>query len=73
MLCIGGVHIFRMTYLTICYALLEDISHWRTSFFRVCIIGGHVLQFEMSSFYSRVFLIGSHVLLEGMTVEAATF
>ena len=47
--CIGGLHVFRMAYLTICcvllcfaerYVLLED-----KFFLRVCIIGGHVLQF----------------------------
>ena len=55
--CIGGVHVFRMAYLTIhCffagrYVLLEDMF-----FLRVCILGGHVLQFEMS-----------YILLEGMS------
>ena len=25
-ICLGGVHVFRMVYLAICFALLEDIN-----------------------------------------------
>ena len=26
--CVGGVHVFMMAYLAICFVLLEDISYW---------------------------------------------
>ena len=30
--CIGGVHVFRMAYLTIYCVLLKDMSFWRSCF-----------------------------------------
>ena len=42
--CIGGVHVFRMSYLTICCVLLKDMPYWGSCFMRVCITGGHILQ-----------------------------
>ena len=30
--CVGGVHVFMMAYLAICFALLEDISYQMTCF-----------------------------------------
>ena len=35
-------------HLTICCVLLEDMSYGGHFFLMVCIVGGHVLQFEMS-------------------------
>ena len=29
---IGGVHVFRTAYLTICCVLLKDMSYWRSCF-----------------------------------------
>ena len=29
-ICLGGVDVFRMAYLAVCYVLLEDISYWMT-------------------------------------------
>ena len=51
MLCFAGVHV-----------LLECMF-----FLRVCIIGWHVLLFEMSNILLGVCLIGSHVLHESMS------
>ena len=30
--CIGGVHVVRMAYLTICCVLVKDMSYWRSCF-----------------------------------------
>ena len=30
--CIGGVHVFRMAFLTTCCDLLKDMSFWRSCF-----------------------------------------
>ena len=53
--CIGGVHVFRVEYLTICCVLLENMSYWRMFFFRVstmegvfCSLRCHVLLESMS-------------------------
>ena len=58
-ICLGGVHVFRMAYLTICSVLLEDISYWMTHF--TC---GYVL-LEGMSYSSRCFT-GIHILHEGI-------
>ena len=54
-----------ISYNILCFAgrhvLLEGMF-----FLRVCIIGGHDLQFEMSYILLEVCLIGSQVLHEGM-------
>ena len=55
MSCIGGVHVFRMAYFTICCVLLEVMFY-----LRVCIIGGRVLLFEMS--YWGICITGGHIL-----------
>ena len=51
-LCIGGVHVFRMAYLTIfCVLLCFTEGHGLVEvmlYLRVCIIGVHVLLFKMS-------------------------
>ena len=31
-LCVGGVHVFEMAYLTMCCVFPEDMSYWRTCF-----------------------------------------
>ena len=55
--CVGGMHVFRMAYLTICC-----VFFWNACLtgghllLKVNIAGGHVLQFEIS-----------YVLLEGMS------
>ena len=45
--CIGGVHVFRMAYLTIYCVLLEDMSYWRHVFlyWRACFVVRDILHF----------------------------
>ena len=47
-----------MAYVGICFILLENISYWMNVYLRVCIIGGHGLQYNS--------LTGVHVLQEGI-------
>ena len=44
--CVSGVHVFKMAYLVMRYVLLVEIAYWMFCLM-VCIIGGHVLQFQM--------------------------
>ena len=66
--CIGGVHVFRMAYLTIycvfCWKSCLTDGH---VFMRVCIIGGMFCSSKCLTFYWRVYLIGSLVIHEGMS------
>ena len=75
--CLVGGHvlvecIFSGWHVTICCALLENISYWMTFYYLVCIIGGHALQLEMSywstCFYRwmRTGFTGGYVIKEGM-------
>ena len=64
--CIGGVHVFRMAYLTICYVLLKDMSYWRSCLLDGRYYRGHVLLLEMSYWgvimsFMRICVMGGHV------------
>ena len=60
--CVGGVRVFMMAYLAIYFVLLEDISFWMIFYFRVCILGGYILQFKL--FHWNTCFTGRHILLD---------
>ena len=71
--CIGGVHVYRMEYLTICCVLLKGMSYWRSCLLegryyrRACIAVGYVLlgmviMSHENMCYGRTCVVGGHVL-----------
>ena len=65
--CIGGVHVFRMAYLTKCCVLLKDMSYWRSCllegrYYRgACIAAGDVLLGYGVMSFMRICVMGGHV------------
>ena len=66
--CIGGVHVFRMAYLTICYVLLKDMPYWRSCLLegryyrRACIaVGDVLLGYSPGMSFMRICVMGGHV------------
>ena len=67
--CAGGVHVFRMAYVTICCVLLENISYWMTFYYlmgyvfrRACLAVGDVLRAYMFYRWMRTGFTGGYVL-----------
>ena len=67
MSCIGGVHVFRMAYLTICCVLLKHMCGGHV-LLEGMYIGGHVLLFEMSylgTCFARGHILQNDLLYRG--------